>query len=64
MSEKVEAHQLFHLTVANDGQLPVKMYMELDIDSLGLKVPNVRILVVEDPSQVLDKKHQSNYLVL
>ena len=24
-----------------------------------LKVPNVGILVVEDPSQVLDKKHQS-----
>ena len=26
-SEKAKAHQLFHLTVANDGQLPVKMYM-------------------------------------
>ena len=25
-SEKVEAHQLFHLMVANDRQLPVKMY--------------------------------------
>ena len=23
-SEKAEAHQLFHLTVANDGQFPVK----------------------------------------
>ena len=58
-SEKAEAHQLFHLTVANDGQLPVKMYMELDINFLGLKVLNVGILVVEDPSQVLDKKCQS-----
>ena len=58
-SEKAEAHQLFHLTVANDGQLPVKMYTELHINFLGLKVPNVGILVVEDPSQVLDKKHQS-----
>ena len=57
--EKTEAHQLFHLTVANDGQLPVKMYTELDINFLGLKLPNVGILVVEDPSQVLDKKHQS-----
>ena len=57
-SEKAEAHQSFHLTVANDGQLPVKMYTELDINFLGLKVPNVGILV-EDPSQVLDKKHQS-----
>ena len=58
-SEKANAHQLFHLTVANDGQLPVKMYMELDINFLGLKVPKVGILIVEDPSQVLDKKHQS-----
>ena len=32
MIEKAEAHQLFHLTVANDGQLPLKMYMELDIN--------------------------------
>ena len=58
-SEKAEAHQLFHLTVANDGQLPVKMYTELDVNFLGLKVPNVGVLVIEDPSQVLDKKHQS-----
>ena len=58
-SEKTDAHHLFHLMVANDGQLPVKMYMELDINFLALKVPNVGILIVEDPSQVLDKKHQS-----
>ena len=58
-SEKAKAHQLFNLTVTNDRQLPVKMYTELDITFLGLKVPNVGILVVEDPSQVLDKKHQS-----
>ena len=45
--------------VTNDGQLPVKMYTELDVTFLGLKVPNVGILVVKDPSQVLDKKHQS-----
>ena len=30
-SEKAKAHQLFNLTVANDGQLPVKLYTELDI---------------------------------
>ena len=58
-SEKAKAHQLFHLMVANEGQLPVKMYTELDINFLGLKVPNVGVLVVEDPSQVLDKKLQS-----
>ena len=59
-SEKAKAHQLFNLTVANDGQLPVNMYTKLDITFLGLKVPNVGILVVEDPSQVPDKKHPSN----
>ena len=35
------------------------MYTELDINFLGLKVPNVGVLIVDDPSQVLDKKHQS-----
>ena len=35
------------------------MYTELDINFLGLKVLNVSILVVEDPSLVPDKKHQS-----
>ena len=59
MSEKADAHILFNLTVGNDGQLPIKMYTELDITFLGLKVPNVGIFVIEDPSQVLDKKHQS-----
>ena len=63
-SEKAEAHQLFNFTIPNDGQLLVKMYTELDITFLGLKVPNVGILVVEDPSQVLDKKHQSKLPVI
>ena len=45
--------------VAKDWQLQVKMYMELDINFLGLKVLNVGVLIVEDLSQVLDKKHQS-----
>ena len=36
------------------------MYTKLDITILGLKVPNVGMLVIEDPSQVLDKKHKSN----
>ena len=57
--QKAKAHQLFHLMVANDGQLPVKMYTKLDINFLGLKVPNVGVLIVDDLSQVLDKKHQS-----
>ena len=57
--EKAEAHQLSHLTVTNDGQLPVKMYTELDINFLGVKVLNVGVLIIDNPSQVLDKKHQT-----
>ena len=59
MNEKADAHNLFNLTVANDGQLLIKMYTGLDIMFLGLKVLNVGMLVIKDPSQVLDKKHQS-----
>ena len=33
--EKADAHVLFNLTVANDGQLPVKTYIELDINFGG-----------------------------
>ena len=57
--EKAKPHQLFHLTVTNNGQLPVKMYTELDINFLGLKVPNVGVLIVNNPTQVLDKKYQT-----
>ena len=33
--EKAEAHQLFQLTAANHGKLPVFMYVELDMDFFG-----------------------------
>ena len=36
-----------------DGQLPINMYIELDINFLGLKVPNV------DFNYILYKEHQS-----
>ena len=58
MGEKADVHTLFNLTVANGGQMPNKMYTEIDITFLQLKVPKVGILVAEDPNQVLDKKHQ------
>ena len=57
--EKANAHCLFKLTAANDGQMPIKMYTELDLTFLGLKVPKVGILIAEEPNQVLDKKHQT-----
>ena len=59
ISEKADAHTLFILTVTHDGQLPIKMYTELDIIYLGLNVPNVGMMIIDNPSQVLDKKQQS-----
>ena len=57
--EKANAHCLFKLTIANDGQMPIKIYTELDLTFLGLKVPKVGVLIAEEPNQVLDKKHQT-----
>ena len=39
--------------------MPIKMYTELDLTFLGLKVPKVGILIAEELNQVLDKKHQT-----
>ena len=60
--EKTNAHSLFKLTVANGGQMPIKMYTELDLPFLGFKVLEVGILIAEEPNQVLDKKHQTRLL--
>ena len=57
--EKANAHSLFKLTVANDGQMPIKMYTKLDLTFLELKVPKMGVLIAEEPNQVLDKKHQT-----
>ena len=54
--EKANAHCLFKLTVANDGQMPIKMYTKLDLTFFGLKVLKVGVLIAEEPNQVLDKK--------
>ena len=35
--EKADAHNLFKLTVANDGQMPIKMYTKLDLIFWGSK---------------------------
>ena len=51
MGGKADAHILFDLTSANDGQLPVKNYIELDINSLGLKVSNVGFPILEEPNK-------------
>ena len=57
--EKADTHCLFKLTVANDRQMPIKMYTKLDLIFLGLTVREVGVLIAEEPNQVLDKKHQT-----
>ena len=47
MGEKSDAHILFNLTAANDGQLPMKKYIELDVIFWGLKVQNVGFLIID-----------------
>ena len=39
--------------------MPIKVYVKLNLAFLGLKVPNVGVLITEEPNQVLDKEHQT-----
>ena len=39
--------------------MPIKMYTELDLTFLGLKVLKVGVLIAEELNQVLDTKHQT-----
>ena len=57
--QKADTHTLFRLTVANDGQIPIKMYTGIGLTFLGLKVLNVCVLIAEELNQVLDKEHQT-----
>ena len=54
--EKADVHVLFNLTVANDGLLPMKTCTECDINFLGMKVPNIGFLILEECNRVLDRK--------
>ena len=57
--EKAKAHQPFQVTAANNGKLPVSMYVELDLDFLGIVVPKVGVLITQDPSELLDTCHKT-----
>ena len=57
--EKAEAHQLFQLTAANHGKVPRSMYVELDLDFLGIVVPKVGVLISQEPNEVLDECHKT-----
>ena len=59
MGEKAKAHQLFQLTAANNGKLPISMYVELDLDFLGTVVPKVGVLITKEPSELLETHHKT-----
>ena len=57
--EKAKAHQLFQLTAANNGKLLVSMYVELDLDFLGIVVPEVGVLITKEPNELLETCHKT-----
>ena len=61
LGEKSDAHILFNLTAANDGQLPMKKYVEIDVYFWGLKVPTVGFLITDEPNRVLDKNIKPSF---
>ena len=57
--EKAKVHQLFQLTAANNGKLPVSMYVELDLDFLGIVVLKVGVLITQEPIELLETCHKT-----
>ena len=57
--EKAKPHQLFQLTAANNGKLPVSMYVELDLDFLSIVVPKVGVLITQEPNELLETHHKT-----
>ena len=57
---KAEAYQLFQMTVANSGKLPMSMNVELDLDFLGMS--KVGVLITQEPNELLDEFIKPNCL--
>ena len=43
VEELAEAHSLFHLSAANNQDMPVSKYFEADVTILGFCIPSVGI---------------------
>ena len=54
--EKADGHQLFQLTTANHGKLPISMYVELDLD---IVVPKAGVLITQEPNELLEECHKT-----
>ena len=59
VEELAEAHLLFHLSSANNQDMPVSKYLEADVTILGICVPSVGFLVVKDPNTVLEPQYST-----
>ena len=57
--EKAKAHHLFQLTAAYNGKLPISMYVELDLDFLGIVVPKEGVLITQEPNELLETCHKT-----
>ena len=62
--EKAEVHQLFQLTAANHGKLPISMYVELDVDFLGIVFKKLGFLLPKSPMNFWINAVKPNCLVL
>ena len=60
VEELAEAHSLFHLSAANNQEMPVTKYFEADVSILGFQIPSVGFLVVKDPSTVLESQYSTH----
>ena len=54
----VDPYHLFDLTSASSGAIPLSRYVELHVEFLGLHVPRVRFLIIQNPNKVLDPDHR------
>ena len=52
--EKAEAYQLFQLTTANNGKLPMSMYVKLDLEQFWeIMVPKFGVLITQQHIKAL-----------
>ena len=54
-----DTHHLFDLTSASGGAIPLSRYVELDVEFLGLHVPRVRFLIIQNLNKILDPDHRT-----
>ena len=59
VEELAKAHSLFHLSAANNQDMPVSKYFEAGVMILGFHVPSVWFLVIKDPNTVLESQYST-----